>query len=396
MDAPRTSSYCVECGPVQTSHLILWLDGVSDALTFRLSLHRMPLYSFLMKVADGIVTLLGQLSFFGGRALGLVTLSDDIQTSVSDRSRFLWEEALRRSLPMQQMLFLKRPTDTFRVRHNGKSYMFTSIPLSVEASSLRMDDKVLFKKAMEEAGLPVPKSRGVSRLSDAQRALAELSLVCVKPRTGSNGRHTYPYVRTEEELKKAFGNVQQICPFVSVEEHLEGNLCRATCVDGKLIGFLESSHPHVVGDGVSTINELVAQANAQKIANVDDLVLNGSLIGYINRRGYEPTSVLPEGVRLQLSYRGGSSVGQSNREHGRNIHPSFIGPIEEAARVTKLPVVGFDLIIPDPMLPASEQRWGFIEANSLPWIDLHNSPYYGEPIDLAPAVWDLWMQQHSR
>jgi hypothetical protein len=125
-------------------------------------------------------------------------------------------------------------------------------------------------------------------------------------------------------------------------------------------------------------------------------VLGDSISGYIKRRGYEPDSVLARGERLQLSYRGGRSVASTNREHGRTIHPSFIPPIEQAAMLTELPVVGFDIIIPDPMKAADAQRWGFIEANSLPWIDLHANPYYGEPIDLSVAVWDMWEAQYMR
>jgi D-alanine-D-alanine ligase-like ATP-grasp enzyme len=374
----------------------LWIDGLTDAMSLRMPAHRVPFYGALMKLADGIINVVGRIFFFLGRLLRLATVSTDTSTSVSDRSRLLWEEAIRRKFDMEQLLLAGKATDTFRMRRNGKTYFFKSIPLPVEASALRMDDKVLFKKLLQEAGLPVPRSIGVSNVAQAQEALAELSLVCIKPRTGSNGRHTYPFVRTPEEAEFAFRSVRKISPFASVEEHLEGNLCRATCVDGVMAGFLESEHPHVEGDGVSSIRELVATANQRKQEGTEDLVLDDSIRGYIRRRGYDLDSVLPAGERLQLSYRGGRSVASTNREHGRTIHPSFIPIIEKAAVLTELPVVGFDIIIPDPMRPASEQRWGFIEANSLPWIDLHANPYYGEPNDLSAPVWDMWERRYAR
>jgi cyanophycin synthetase len=162
-----------------------------------------------------------------------------------------------------------------------------------------------------------------------------------------------------------------------------------------MIGFLESEHPHVMGDGSATIRELVSSANTKKQDGTQDLVLDDSIRGYIRRRGYDLDSVLPEGELLQLSYRGGRSVASTNREHGRSIHPSFIPIIEQAAVLTELPVVGFDIIIPDPMKPQDEQRWGFIEANSLPWIDLHANPYYGEPNDLSAPVWDMWEKRYT-
>ncbi len=365
MASATSSAHCDACGAgTQANHLILWLDGASDALSLRIPMHRIPFYGFLMRVADALVNGLGRLSLYGGRALRIVTLSDDTEKVASDRTRYLWEEAERRSIPMRQLLFLKRPTDTFLVRYRGRTHLFSSIPLHVEPKALRMDDKVQFKKEMRAAGLPVPNSYSASSLAEAKRALAELGTACVKPRTGSNGRHTYPHVRTEEELEAAFKSVKQICPSASVEEHLEGNLCRATCVNGTLIGFLESSHPHVAGDGISSIRELIAQANGRKLEGTHDLEVDDSVKGYIRRRGYDLDSVLPESERLQLTYRGGRYAASTNREHGRSIHSSFIPVIEAAARLTGLPVVGFDIIIPDPMQPQSEQHWGFIEANS--------------------------------
>jgi len=394
--ALKHTAPCAACGSAPASHLSLWLGTVADAATLRLPMHQLPFYAPLMRIAEKVVDALGELAYIIGRALHLVTLSSDTATAASTRSQLLWKEALRRGISMRQVLLLGLPTDIFRVQHGRASDSFRSLPLTPEAAALRMDDKVLFKKTMEAAGLPVPKSYGVSRLSQAKEALQSVRIACVKPRTGSNGRHTYPNVRTEEDLVEAFAGVKQISAFVTVEEYLDGNLCRATCVNGTLIGFLESAYPTITGDGVSAIEELVVVANAAKLDAVDDIELDSVNESFIARQGYSRTSILPLGTTLALSYRGGTGAGGSNREHGRNIHPSFIPLIEKAARSTGLHVVGFDLIIPDAQQPQDTQRWGFIEANSLPWIDLHAHPYYGEPIDLSAAVWDLWQSQSIR
>lgn len=386
----RSSQYCDDCGPAQASHLGLWLDNLTDAISLRVPLHRLPFYGALMGAAGAILNALGQLSFFAGRGLRVVTLSEDPGTAVSDRSKLLWQEAKRRNMDMRQIMLFGSPTDTFRVRHAGRTEFFTSLPLSPEPSALSMDDKVLFKTALSSADLPVPQSYGVSTFSAARKALSDVTVACVKPRTGSNGRHTYPNVRTEEELADAYRSVRKIAPFVTVETFLEGNLCRATCVGSRMIGFLECFYPTIIGDGESTIAELIAKANGAKKDRIKDIRLDGVNEGYIERRGYSRDSVLPEGTALTLSYRAGMGAGGRNKEHGRAIHPSFIPLIEEAARLTGLHIVGFDLIIPDPQQPADSQTWGFIEANSLPWTDLHMQAYEGEKIDLSPAIWDLW------
>lgn len=386
-----SAPYCVACGGAQANHFSLWLDNLTDGISMRFPMHRMPLYAFLMRLSNVIVSIFGQLSFFAGRGIRAIALSSDPETAVSNRSKLLWQEALRRGIQMEQLMFFGSPSDAFRIRHAGRTEFFKSLPLSPEPSALRMDDKVIFKEALRAANLPVPSSFGVASLPAARKALSSVSVACVKPRTGSNGRHTYPNVRTEEELNHAFRKVREIAPFVTVEEYLEGNLCRATCVGGSMIGFLESAYPTIIGDGESTVGQLIEKANGQKPAGVDDMELDEVNEGFIRRRGYTRDSVLPSGMRLALTYRGGTGSGGSNREHGRAIHSSFIPTIEQAAKLTGLHIVGFDLIIPDPQLPADAQKWGFIEANSLPWIDLHATPYYGTPVDLSRDVWDLWL-----
>lgn len=382
---------CEACGAVPAPHLPLRITTTVDTLMLSIPVHQWRVYRLLTKIGDTVLTVLGRIAFSACRMLGIIKLTDDAETAVSDRSRLLWLEAKKRAIPMEQLLFFGKPSDTFRVVTNGKEHFFKSLPFpSVDVDVLRMDDKVWFKRAMEKAGLPVPKSFGVSDMKGARKALKEVGVACVKPRTGSNGRHTYTYVKTEKDLQEALKSVKEICAFASVEEQLEGNLCRATCVGGSMIGFLESQYPTVVGDGASTIAELIEKTNAAKPDGVGDIVMNSSYAGQLKRRGQNLDSVLPEGTRFPISYRAGSAIGGSNREHGRNVHPSFIPIIEAAAKLTGLSIVGFDIIIPDPLKPESEQRWGFIEANSLPWIDLHASPFYGEPKDLSAAVWDQW------
>jgi D-alanine-D-alanine ligase-like ATP-grasp enzyme len=54
------------------------------------------------------------------------------------------------------------------------------------------------------------------------------------------------------------------------------------------------------------------------------------------------------------------------------------------------PIVGFDFIIPDPTQDPRDQKWGIIEANMNPFIDLHHFPLVGNPINVAAKVWDMW------
>lgn len=383
--SPRMPEPCPACDGNAHNHAALWISHSGDVLALGFAKFRNAwIVRTLATLGEWTIALIGGMFFSVGRALGAFTLGDDVTLGATERARVIWREANRRGIPMQQVCAFGKPLDLYRIEVHGKKYLVDSIPIPMrkQKEALHIDDKVSFKELLARAGLPAPISYSAGTLRRAKEILAELSLVCVKPRSGSNGLHTYPFVSSEAELEKAFMSAKQICYLLSVEEHLEGNLCRATCVDGKLVGFLESAYPTVIGDGVSRVAELIQKQ--------EKIVMTPAHHDYIARRGYTVGSVLPSGVELPLTYRAGGSWGGSNLERGRAIHESFISIIERAAALTELPVVGFDIIIPNPLAPQSGQRWGFIEANSLPWINLHHAPIVGESVNVAKHVWDLW------
>ena len=97
MAARTTARICDECG-MEGSHLLIWMDSASDALSSRVPLHHLPFYDALVRVIDRFIDLIGRTFFFFGSMLRLVSASEDTDTAVSDRSRFLWLEAKRRGL----------------------------------------------------------------------------------------------------------------------------------------------------------------------------------------------------------------------------------------------------------------------------------------------------------
>jgi len=387
---------CPECGAVSSDHWSVW---VSSTLEIGISSLGAPtrLSAFFSACSRGFARLVAPILpplFQAAEFLRVVSRNNDVEQACTKRSRAVWQEARRRGIPMQQFFVLGIPTEFFEAEVYGTRRIFYSLPVPpmLRSGALWADDKHLLKRKLKEAGVAAPTSYSVLTLRGAQAALGQLGTACVKPRTGSNGRHTFPYVSSNGELAEAFASAKKLCHSVVVEQHLEGNVGRATCVAGRLVGFLESWSPTVVGDGRSTVRELVEKKNQNKPARVEDIKITPLHERYIARRGYTLESVLPAGQELPLIYWAGYGSGGRNTEHGTDIHPELKKEIERAARLTKLPVVGFDLMIQDPKQSPEVQAWGIIEANSLPWIDLHLEPLHGTPVHVAKHVWDLWKQ----
>jgi cyanophycin synthetase len=85
-------------------------------------------------------------------------------------------------------------------------------------------------------------------------------------------------------------------------------------------------------------------------------------------------------------------VGGETHEIPESIHPKLHALIERLSQLLDVPLAGFDLIIPDPEADPDIQKWGILEANTLPFIDLHYNPLYGKTSNVAVAIWDLWQK----
>jgi D-alanine-D-alanine ligase-like ATP-grasp enzyme len=317
--------------------------------------------------------------------------SKDVSKAVTYRSQVVWEEALRRGIEMEQLVFFGMPTEVYRARRSGPWRYFQSLPISQrDAAWDWIDDKYRLKRQLQGAGIATPHAIAVTTLVEALSAMKALdSAVVVKPRIGSRGRHTTVNVRTEAELADAFRSAKQLCRYVVIEEYLEGSVCRATVVGGKLAGFFQAFPPRVVGDGIFSIRDLVAEANARKPERVQDIVLRDEHEQFLSRLGYTAGSVLPLGTVVALTHRTGRLFGGRTRELFGAEHQALRAAVERAAQALHAPIVGFDLIVPEPELHPDGQRWGIIEANSVPYIDIHYLPLEGEPSIVARQVWDL-------
>jgi D-alanine-D-alanine ligase-like ATP-grasp enzyme len=296
---------------------------------------------------------------------------------------------------MEQLILFGKPLDHYRAMINGTYAYFESIPLPPDSLDMdkNWDDKFILKKALSKHGIPVPQYAQLPLVR--VRSLSHYyslftTPIIVKPRIGSRGRHTVTNIHTFEQFRNGVTIVKQICPYVEVEEHLQGPICRATLVGGKLAGFYRGQPAAVVGDGTKTIQKLIEEKDAARASRVEPVPISNELHDYISRSGYMLESILPADVRLVLSHHVGRLFGGTTREMIDELHPSFVPILEKAASVVGLPVAGFDCIIPDPTADASSQRWGIIECNTLPFIDLHYYALEGTPRNIAGMVWDLW------
>jgi D-alanine-D-alanine ligase-like ATP-grasp enzyme len=387
-------SSCSYCGDAPVNHAFYFVDSVIaitlDVYTRKFIKH---IPNVVKKFADMIPVFLFEILGF----LKLVKFSSDINKANTFRSKIIWEEAQRRGIMMEQIIFCHKPLDHYRARLNGQKFYFASIPIKPEFLDTKKnwDDKVVLKEELFKKNIPIPNYFDLplfkSTDKNIEKIFSKLSKpIIVKPRVGSRGRHTVTNINNLRQLYEGINIARKICSQLIIEEHLKGSVCRATLVNGVLAGFYRTDAPTVIGDGKKTIKELIEEKDNLRHKRIERINVSKELRDHIFRSGFVLDDVLPDKFALSLTHRMGRLFGGTTKEMLDELHPSFIPIFQEATKIVGLSVVGFDAIIPNPTQSADSQHWGIIECNSLPFIDLHYFALEGKPKNIAGMIWDMW------
>lgn len=381
---------CQACGNNPTPHFPAWLAETAQVFLNPLDriIIRGWVYSLLSRLAH---------KFFIGsiyvlKLFGVAKPNANITRVVCERGKVFWQEAIRRGILMGNFIVCGRSVDVYQAVVRNKRIYFNGLPRPIRTDSgseLWLDDKELLKKKLQQADLPVARGGSFSRWDKILEMFRQLDKpVIIKPRLGSRGRHTTTNVFTVEELKQAFKIAKQLCHWVIMEEHLEGSVYRATLINGKLAGLLRGDPPRVVGDGVHTIAELIDIKNKTRHHLVSEVIIDNQHLSFLSRRGWALNSVPTGGEIIDLLEKIGVSYGGFRAEVIKETHPEIKNVMEQAAAVVDDPLVGFDFIIKDVTIPPQGQKWGIIECNGTPFIDLHHEPLAGEPSNVARELWN--------
>lgn len=385
-------SSCSYCGDAPVNHSLYFLESLV-VFTFETRVAKLTKYvpNFIKRFIDLVPKFLFSTLAF----LKLAKFSSDINKANTFRSKIIWAEAEKRGIKMEQIIFLNKPLDYYRAKVHNKNIYFESIPIKPEFSDLNKnwDDKATLKREFEKYNIPAPAYIELPfwGFKNREKIFNKLKKpIIIKPRIGSRGRHTVTNINTPEQLEQGIKVARQISSHLIIEEHLEGFVCRATLVDGILAGFFRGQPPTIYGDGRKTIRELIEEKDKKRPDRTEPVRISKEFEDHISRAGFGIDDILPSGVSLSLSHHIGRLFGGTTKEMIDGLHPSFIPIFKEASKVVDLSVVGFDCIIPDPTKEASSQRWGIIECNTLPFIDLHYYALEGKPRNIAGMIWDMW------
>jgi len=252
-------------------------------------------------------------------------------------------------------------------------------------------DKDLTKELLHSCGVPVPEGRPVADAEDAWAAALEVGLpVVVKPSDGNHGRGVFTNLVNRDEVLAAWQVAREEGSGVIVERFVHGNEHRLLVVGGKVVAATRGEPAHVIGDGRSTVSELIdLQLNSHPLrGSTEDCPLNFVRIDSsarieLARQGFDADSVPPAGTNLLIQRNGNVSIDVTDE-----MHPEVAAMVALAADVVGLDIAGIDLVAEDISRPLDEQRGAIVEVNAGPGLLMHLKPAVGRRRPVGEAIVD--------
>ena len=264
--------------------------------------------------------------------------------------------------------------------------------IAVELAS----DKEETNKILASLGLPVPKQELVQNEEGALRAARRLGVpVVTKPFNGNHGRGISIHLMTDEEVIEGFKAAREHSRSVIVENFLSGDDHRLLVVNGELVAATRRTPGHVIGDGNSTIAQLVEVVNADPRRGVGHekvltrIELDAQATMMMERVGYTAASVPKAEEIVYLRSTANLSTGGTATDVTDIIHPDNRDMAVRAIRAIGLDVGGVDFLSTNIAESYKSIGGGICEVNAAPGFRMHVSPSEGTPRDAAGPVIDM-------
>ena len=193
-------------------------------------------------------------------------------------------------------------------------------------------------------------------------------------------------MRSSFKAASAIKSVFQISLEVLIEEYKEGLNFRATLVGFNQIAVALRLPPSIIGDGKSTISQLIEAKNSDKYRGetgsrnypLHKIPINEFLLSRLHKHQLNLATVLAKGLKYYLSEKINLASGADIHDVTSTVHPHNRALFERAQ----------DLGVSYKVNPLY-----IVEANPKPFFEMHHFPTEGEAKDVAGALASLYAQE---
>ncbi|RUR74194.1 acetate--CoA ligase family protein [Chlorogloeopsis fritschii PCC 9212] len=301
---------------------------------------------------------------------------------------YLWEEGL------MQYGYGKKQVRGIATTFDGDSHLDSDF-------TTRKDDCKAFLGTL---GFPVPKGDIVVSEKEAFAVARKIGYpVAVKPVIGHKGIGVTADIQDEDELESAFRRAVEAIPEnerirIIVEKSIRGKDYRLLCVNGRFVAATERRPASIVGDGYSTIDELIEREN-RKPARLDTPTSPMSRIQrdeamelYLEEQGFSLDSIIERDRTVYLRKVANLSAGGVSIDATRTLHPDNIVLAQDVAQHFRLVCLGIDVIAENLAQSWKESSFAILEINAAPGVLMHLNPAVGESVDVPSYILETFFE----
>jgi cyanophycin synthetase len=264
--------------------------------------------------------------------------------------------------------------------------------IGVEIACDKEDTKFL----LEQYEVPVPRGAVIKTEGGLEDAMHKLGFpLVIKPINGNHGRGITTNIQDKETALLAFAQAKKVSNSVIVERFITGFDYRILVVNYKLVAAAKRTPAHVVGDGISTIQQLIDEVNKdprrgyghEKILTQIDVDAITQKI--LDEKGLTLESVLEKDQVLYVKDTANLSTGGTAEDVTDIVHPYNVFMAERIAKIVGLDICGIDIMTTDITQPLPDTRGAVLEVNAAPGFRMHLAPTNGLPRNVAAHVIDM-------
>jgi cyanophycin synthetase len=264
-------------------------------------------------------------------------------------------------------------------------------------------DKDITKRILDEALIPVPKGF----LARKERALLDISLelgfpLVIKPWNANKGKGVTSNITDLHSLHRAYTLAKAYSNPVIVEQHIKGNDFRFLVIGYKLVAVAKRVPACVIGNGYSTIQELIDMVNADQARGeghekpLTKIVIDEFTEQILSSKQLTLKDVPKKDECVFLKHTANLSTGGTAEDVTDDVHPENILLAERTAKIVGLDICGIDIIAPDIKTPITLNGGAVLEVNAAPGLRMHISPTKGKSRNVGDPIIDLMFPKESK
>src|SRR5205823_3142897 len=191
-------------------------------------------------------------------------------------------------------------------------------------------------------------------------------------------------IDNEDALKEAWNDAREFGDRIVVEQYAAGRDHRVLVINGKVVACAERIPARVVGDGSSTIAQLIEKENRDPRRGVGHtktltkLPADERTVAFLAKQNLTLQSVPAKNQSVFLRGTANLSTGGTAVDRTDEMHPDNITACEMAAGIIGLDIAGIDVLTRDISVPFRENGAVIIVVNAGTGFRMHTHPKEGK------------------